>query len=126
MKRLLFAICILLSAWRPAQSVPPAPAVSTAPTNDYPVFIAKLPNPNDYNLFANGGWDGNWYVGYNTCWIKKLPSIRRGEYARAYIGTKVGRMKLSANAKSVWDKRPVPGTIYMALSSTTAWTRDHS
>src|SRR4051794_30165180 len=37
-----------------------------------PVFMADLANPNDFSVFANGGWDGNWYVGYNTCWIQKL------------------------------------------------------
>src|SRR5258706_15995411 len=33
-----------------------------AQSADYPIFIAQGPNPNDYSLFANGGWDGNWYV----------------------------------------------------------------
>jgi len=93
--------------------------------SDYPVYISKLPNPNDYNLFANSGWDGNWYVGYNTCWIKKLPFIQPGTYTRAYLGAKLGRMKLLPNTKNVWDKKPVPGAIYMAIASTTAWNSDH-
>ena len=37
-----------------------------AQSPDYPVFVAQVPNPNDYSLFANSGWDGNWYVGYNN------------------------------------------------------------
>ena len=54
-----------------------------AASADYPVFVAQVPNPNDYVLFANGGWDGNWYVGYNNGWIKKLPAIPKGNYAHA-------------------------------------------
>ena len=102
-----------------------ADALPSTP-NDYPVYVAKIPNPNDYNLFANGGWDGNWYVGINTCWIKKLPPIPPGSYARAYIGAKLGRMKLTLNPKNVWDKQPIPGSIFMAIASTTAWSRDQS
>jgi hypothetical protein len=97
---------------------------SVPPPNDYPEYVSQLPNPNDYSLFANGGWDGNWYVGYNTCWIKKLPRIPTGDYTRAYIGAKLGRMKLSGNPKNAWDKYPVPGSIYIALSSTPAWAKD--
>src|SRR5438552_1865059 len=64
-----------------------------AQTSDYPVFVAQIPNPNDYVLFANSGWDGNWYVGYNNGWVKKLPAVPNGNYARAYLGAKLGRMK---------------------------------
>src|SRR5438477_3405054 len=102
------------------------PGLLWAAASDYPVFLTQVPNPNDYSLFANGGWDGNWYVGYNTCWIKKLPPIPTGEYSRAYMGAKLGRMKLVANPKNIWDKQPVPGTIYMAIASTTAWSRDRN
>jgi hypothetical protein len=35
-------------------------------------------------------------------------------------------MKLAANVKNIWDKQPVLGTIYMAIASTTAWTREQS
>jgi len=93
---------------------------------DYPVFVAKLPNPNDYNLFANGGWDGNWYVGFNTCWIKKLPAIPAGRYQRAYIGVKLGRMKLDSAGKKPWERGAIPGSIYMAIASTPAWTPGQS
>src|SRR5258708_3539384 len=115
-KPLLFAFCILTFALQPARSEPV----------DYPVFVAKVPNPNDYSLFANSGWDGNWYVGYNTCWIKKLPPIPPGDYTHAYIGAKLGRMKLLVNPKNIWDKQPIPGSIYMGISSTAAWSRDRS
>ncbi len=44
-----------------------------------PLFIADLPNPNNFSLFANGGWDGSWYVGFNTCWMQKL-AVPKGNY----------------------------------------------
>jgi hypothetical protein len=93
---------------------------------DEPVYILQIPNPNDYTLFANGGWDGNWYVGANTCWIKKLPPIPPGDYVRAFVGAKLGRMKVSANPQNVWDKRPHPGEIWIGLSSRPAWTSEQS
>ncbi|OGR90416.1 MAG: hypothetical protein A2992_01715 [Elusimicrobia bacterium RIFCSPLOWO2_01_FULL_59_12] len=96
------------------------------PSNDYPVFVASVPNANDYSLFANNGWDGNWYVGYNTCWVKKLPAVPPGDYQRAYLGAKLGRMKLTFNPTNVWDKKPIPGSVYMAISSTNAWRKDRS
>jgi hypothetical protein len=99
-------------------------APATPPSNDYPVFVAKVPNPHDYNLFATNGWDGNWYVGYNTCWIKKLPAPPKGDYARAFIGAKLGRMKLLTNPKNAWDKTPVPGSVSIAIASTATWTKE--
>src|SRR4051812_24400091 len=95
-KVFLGSLGVLTAALRLAGSEPAASASA-----DYPVFVAKASNPNDYSLFANGGWDGNWYVGYNTCWIKKLPAIPLGHYARAYIGAKLGRMKLNSNPKNI-------------------------
>jgi hypothetical protein len=80
---------------------------------------------NDYNLFANGGWDGNWYVGYNVCWMEALPSAPQSVYRKAYIGVKLGRAKTHAVAgKPQWEKEPIPGAIYVALSSTPAWKGD--
>src|SRR4051794_28980944 len=64
------------------------------PPADYPVYVAQLANLNDYNVFANSGWDGNWYVGYDTCWIKKLPPVPPGRYRRAFLGARLGRAKL--------------------------------
>ena len=70
-----------------------------------PVYVSKLSNINDYDIFANSGWDGNWYVGYNVCWIKKLPHFRQGKYARAQIGAKIGRAKTRRiPGKSTWEK----------------------
>jgi hypothetical protein len=87
---------------------------------DFPVYVASHP-PTEFNLFANAGWDGNWYVGHNTCWIKKLPPVPKGNYARAYIGAKLGRAKVQAAGKKPWEKKPIPGEIFVALSSTSAW-----
>src|SRR5437016_1919425 len=92
-----------------------------AQTSDYPVFVAQVPNPNDYVLFANSGWDGNWYVGYNNAWIKKLPAIPPGHYARAYIGAKLGRMKSLPPVGRPPEFSPVPGDIWIAVSSTPSW-----
>src|SRR5262249_15526312 len=99
------------------------PLTAQSLSNDYPVYVLKVSNPNDYTLFANsGGWDGNWYVGYDTCWVKKLPAIPSGSYMRAYIGAKLGRMKLQPAGKKPWEQKSIPGEIDMAISSTAAWT----
>lgn len=91
-----------------------------------PVFIADIPNPHDFELFANGGWDGNWYVGYNTCWVQKL-AVPPGKYARVFVGAKLGRMKnYQPEGKAPWQKKAYEGEIYMGISSTASWTRDQS
>ena len=64
-----------------------------ASENRYPVIIAEVENLNDFALFATSGWDGNWYVGYNHAWITKLPEAPEGNYAKAYLGAKLGRAK---------------------------------
>jgi hypothetical protein len=87
-----------------------------------PVYIAELSNLNDYCLFANSGWDGNWYVGFNVCWMEQLPSPPPGDYSRAFIGVKLGRMKTyTPSGKPSWEKEPIPGSIYVAVASTSAW-----
>lgn len=91
-----------------------------------PVFLADLPNPNDFVLFANGGWDGNWFVGYNTCWIQKL-SVPKGPYRRAFVGARLGRMKSAPEpGRAPWEKKALPGEVYMAVASTPAWNREQS
>lgn len=93
--------------------------------NDLPAFYADLPNPNDFGLFANGGWDGSWYVGFNTCWMQKVSVQSEGQYRRAFLGAKLGRMKYFPE-KPPWDKKAYPGKIYMSISSTPSWTRAQS
>jgi len=89
--------------------------------SDFPVYVTAVPNPNDYSLFANSGWDGNWYAGYNNCWIKKLPPIPSGSYRRVYLGAKLGRMKSLGPVGRPPEFPAIPGAFYMAISSTTAW-----
>jgi len=90
-----------------------------------PVYVSALPNINDYNLFSNGGWDGNWYIGYNTCWIKKLSGIPKGNYRKAFIGAKIGRAKTEPKpGRPIWEKEHIKGDIYIGISSTPAWRSD--
>jgi hypothetical protein len=96
-------------------------AMVSAAAPDAPVFAAQIPNPNDYSLFANGGWDGNWYVGYNNGWVKKLPPVPPGHYAHVYIGAKLGRMKTLPPVGRPPEFNPIPGEIWIALSSTPSW-----
>ena len=93
-----------------------------APNLDFPVYVTASPNPNDYTLFANSGWDGNWYVGFNNCWIKKLPPIPPGDYARAYLGVRLGRMKTTGPVGRPPEFPSIPGSFQMAISSVAAWS----
>ncbi|MCD6311943.1 MAG: hypothetical protein J7M11_05740 [Elusimicrobia bacterium] len=62
-----------------------------------PRYIADLPNIHEYELFANNGWTGNWYVGYDHCWIVKLPPVREiKKFKKAFLGVKLGRAKTAA------------------------------
>ncbi|PIV19578.1 MAG: hypothetical protein COS41_00365 [Elusimicrobia bacterium CG03_land_8_20_14_0_80_50_18] len=59
-----------------------------------PLYIANLPNIHEYELFANNGWTGNWYVGYDHCWITELPPApEKKNFKKAFIGVKLGRAK---------------------------------
>jgi hypothetical protein len=92
-----------------------------------PVYIAELSNLNDYSIFANSGWDGNWYIGNNVCWIEELPAPPKGSYTRAFVGAKIGRMKARpAQGKPSWEKEPIPGSVYIAVSSTPSWKTSQS
>lgn len=95
----------------------------TANPSNQVIFLADVRNPNDFTLFANGaGWDGNWYVGYNTCWVVKLPPIPTGKFARAYVGARLGRMKTEAvPGRPPWERRPIPGEIQIAVASEPLW-----
>jgi len=112
---LFFTLCLLAFTM---------PLCAQAP--DYPVYVSQVPNLNDYSLFANGGWDGNWYVGYNNGWIKKLPPVPKGNYARAFVGAKLGRMKTLPPVGRPPEFNPVPGEIWIALSSTPSWEANQS
>ncbi|OGS07324.1 MAG: hypothetical protein A2204_07205 [Elusimicrobia bacterium RIFOXYA1_FULL_47_7] len=129
---IFYAIAFHLTAILPASvSAAETPLLTGQPDNQNtaaseavspPVYLSELTNINDYGVFANGGWDGSWYAGYNLCWMEKLPKPPEGSYSKVYIGAKLGRMKTRPVAgKPVWEREPIPGEIYMAISSTPAW-----
>jgi hypothetical protein len=95
--------------------------------DSYPIYVTGGVPINDYTLFANSGWDGNWYVGYNMCWIKRfskdvLPK-NKDLFSKVYIGVKLGRAKtqLKQTVSAPWEKDVIDGKIYTAISSTPAW-----
>jgi hypothetical protein len=54
--------------------------------------------------------------------MEELPPAPISVYRKAYIGVKLGRAKTQMVAgKPQWEKEPIPGSIYVALSSTPAW-----
>lgn len=104
-----------------------APDTASTQPRPLPVYMAELANLNDYSLFANSGWDGNWYIGFNVCWMEEFPAPPAGNYIRAFIGAKMGRMKTRAVAgKPVWEKEAIPGTVYISLNSTPSWKQANS
>lgn len=89
----------------------------------HPVYVSKMP-VTKYNLFATGGWDGNWYIGSNQAWIEKinLAGHKKNDFVRAYLGAKLGRMKTqNTPGKPAWVRESYPGEIYAATSSTPVW-----
>ncbi len=116
---------------QPAQAPPLAespdyeqPSVSAAPV--VPVYLALHPNINAFTAFSDGGWDGNWYVGYNNCWIVELPRAPRGNYARAYIGARLGRAKTQPRPGRGLERSVIPGKIYLSISSTHTFSATQS
>ncbi|OGS41571.1 MAG: hypothetical protein A2506_07310 [Elusimicrobia bacterium RIFOXYD12_FULL_66_9] len=91
-----------------------------------PTYITLAPTIHDYNRFADGGPDANWYVGFSNAWIVKLPPAPEGEFARAFIGARVGRAKTRANPEKPWIRETIPGKAYIGLSQTPAWTSEQS
>ncbi|MBI2118911.1 MAG: hypothetical protein HYT97_04715 [Elusimicrobia bacterium] len=90
-------------------------------------FLSDIPNPNDFVLFANSGWDGNWYVGSNTCWIQEIFVPQEINFKRGFLGAKLGRAKTAgAQGKQPWEKEIIPGEIFMAISSTFSWNKKES
>lgn len=94
-----------------------SPAVFAALEPDsVPVFHGLAADPNEYYLYADGGWDGNWFVGYSNCWIVKLPPVTRRDFKKAYIGARLGRAKGQPVPGRPWEKKPAEGKLYMGLS----------
>lgn len=110
---------------------PPATAAApntqpAAPKAPVPAYVSLEPDLNQYYLYADGGWDGHWYVGYNSCWIVKLPAAPQGNFSKAFIGAKLGRAKTTASAGKPWEKKPNPGKIYMSLSPVPSFASEQS
>lgn len=91
-----------------------------------PTYVSLSRNINDFKRFADGGDDSNWYIGFNNAWIVKLPPAPLGEYARAFIGAKIGRAKSRPLPEKPWLRELINGKIYMALSQQPAWTSEQS
>lgn len=100
---------------------PEAPAQPLMPT-----FVSLTPNIHDFTRFADGGDDSNWYIGFNNAWIVKLPPAPMGEYARAFIGARIGRAKSAPVRNKPWLRELIDGKIYMGISQSASWTSEQS
>jgi hypothetical protein len=122
-----FALLAALGAAAAAQQVPAdadkAPAF--AAKSPVPAYFAPEKNLGKYYLYADGGFHADWYVGYNNCWIVKLPPVPTGGYAKAFIGAKLGRAKIMSWPDS-WDTTPIPGKIYMAVNQAPTFGSDNT
>lgn len=127
MRNLFAALLLALPAAAAAQAQPQegekGPAF--AAKSPVPAYFAPEKNLGKYYLYADGGFHADWYVGFNNCWIVKLPPVPTGSYAKAYIGAKLGRAKIASWPAS-WDTAPIPGKIYMALNQAPSFNSDHT
>ncbi len=125
---LLAAVPLASRAQAPADA--PEPPDADKPTaysakSPVPAYYAPDRNLGEYYLYADGGFDADWYVGYNNCWIVKLPPIPTAGYGKAFIGAKLGRSKVKSWPAS-WDTDPIPGKVYMALNQEPTFNSDHT
>jgi hypothetical protein len=122
-----FALLAALAAAGAAQQAPAegdkGPAF--AAKSPVPAYFAPERNLGKYYLYADGGFHADWYVGYNNCWIVKLPPVPAGGYAKAFLGAKLGRAKIMSWPAS-WDTTPIPGKIYMAVNQAPTFNSDHT
>lgn len=118
---------IILAFSSPASATPgDGLALEISTSVIVPTYITLAPTVHDYNRFADGGPDANWYIGFNNAWIVKLPPAPAGDFTRAFIGARVGRAKTRANPEKPWIRETIPGKVYMGLSQTPAWTSEQS
>lgn len=101
-----------------------APVLSTS--SIVPTFVTIAPSVHDYERFANGGPDANWYVGFNNAWIVKLPPAPAGEFTRAFIGAKLGRAKTRPMRDKPWLRETIPGKVYAGISASPSWSSEKS
>ena len=100
--------------------------IEVSTSTSRPVYLALIPNINDFDRFADGGPDGSWYVGFNNASIVKLPPAPQGDFARAFIGAKIGRTKTKPLSDRPWLREMIEGKIYIAISQTPAFTSEQS
>ena len=125
-----FFAAVVLAAGLSAARAQPAPSEGDrgpafSAKSPVPVYFAPEKNLGKYYLYADGGFHADWYVGYNNCWIVKLPPVDTAGYAKAFIGAKLGRSKIMSWPAS-WDTTPIPGKIYMALNQSPTFNSDHT
>jgi len=120
----LFLFCLQAAAQDPAAPAGEKPPAFAA-KSPVPFYHSLEKNLGKFFLYADGGFDADWYVGYNNCWVVKLPPVAAGAYSKAFIGAKLGRSKIMSWPMS-WDPRPIPGKIYLALNSAPVFNSDHT
>ncbi len=120
------AVCCAPRAQAQDASEAPPGAVGVSSSALTPTYLALSPNINDFTRFADGGPDGNWYIGFNNAWIVKLPSAPAGDWARADIGARIGRAQTRPDPNKPWIREVIDGKVYMAISPTPAWTTEQS
>ena len=124
-----YPLAAVLLAFCCAASLAQAPAPGAAPAfsakSPVPAYFSPEKNLGRHYLYADGGFHADWYVGYNNCWIIKLPPVPTGGFAKAFIGAKLGRAKIMSWPAS-WDPTPIPGKIYMALNQAPTFNSDHT
>ncbi|MBI4801694.1 MAG: hypothetical protein HY796_04125 [Elusimicrobia bacterium] len=121
--KILFSLLLLLSGAAGAQ-VPDEKSPAYASKSPVPSYCALTKDLGRFYMYANGGFNADWYVGYNNAWIIRLPPLASGVYARAYIGAKIGRAKIMSWPLS-WDKTVIPGKIYLAISQEPGFSSDN-
>ena len=117
--QIVLAVAMAASA---GDGLPPALSTSSI----VPTFVMLAPSIHDYGRFADGGPDANWYAGFNNAWIVKLPAAPAGEFARAFIGAKLGRAKTRPVPQKPWLREVIPGKVYAGISTSPAWTSEQS
>jgi len=109
---------------KPAATALPEKGAAYSVKSPVPAYAALSKDISRFYMYANGGFNADWYVGYNNSWIVKLPPVLAGTYAKAYIGAKMGRAKIKSWPQG-WDKTPIPGKIYMAVNQEPKFTSDN-
>ena len=103
-----------------------AQEVPVATSTVMPTYLSLAPSINEFERFADGGPDGNWYVGFNNAWIVKLPPAPAGDFAHAYVGAKIGRAKTRPNPNKPWLRERLEGRLYMGLSQAPSFSSEQS